>query len=253
MKNILKDLHGKRVMITGASSGIGQATSLLLHEMGAQVVLVGRSEQRLSETAKMLDRHDHKLLLKDLSKVDEIPTWMREFSVSSGTLDGLVHCAGVHDVNPVRFLKDKSFSDLMNINVNSSLQLAKGFRQRGVRGKSGSIVFIASVVGLVGRPGVVAYSASKGAVCALTRSIALEFASENIRVNSVAPGLVNTKMTKDLNKKLSAEQLTQLQNEYPLGVGEPEDVAHSIAFLLSTASRWITGTILTVDGGYTAQ
>ena len=124
MKNILKDLHGKRVMITGASSGIGQATSLLLHEMGAQVVLVGRSEQRLSETAKMLDRHDHKLLLKDLSKVDEIPTWMREFSVSSGTLDGLVHRAGVHDVNPVRFLKDKSFSDLMNINVNSSLQLA---------------------------------------------------------------------------------------------------------------------------------
>lgn len=251
--NPYQDLCGQRILVTGASSGIGRAASILLSQLGAQLILVGRSEDRLVKTLEMMDGTGHLVEPKDLALADEIPAWMKGITQKAGLLSGVVHCAGVQGVGPVRFLKDKDFSQMMNINVNSAVQLAKGFRQKKVLQQPGSIVLISSIIGMVGQAGVAAYSASKGALCALTRSIALEFAAESIRVNCIAPGIVKTEMTQDFQSKLSEEQFEKLCSQYPLGIGEPQDVANAIAFLLSGTSRWITGTTLVVDGGYTAQ
>lgn len=251
--NPYQDLCGQRILVTGASSGIGRAASILLSQLGAQLILVGRSEDRLVKTLEMMDGTGHLVEPKDLALADEIPGWMKGITQKAGLLSGVVHCAGVQGVGPVRFLKDKDFSQMMNINVNSAVQLAKGFRQKKVLQQPGSIVLISSIIGMVGQAGVAAYSASKGALCALTRSIALEFAAESIRVNCIAPGIVKTEMTQDFQSKLSEEQFEKLCSQYPLGIGEPQDVANAIAFLLSGTSRWITGTTLVVDGGYTAQ
>jgi len=251
--NPFEDIRGQPILVTGASSGIGREACVLLSQLGAQLILTGRSEERLAETMQMLDGTGHLVEPWDLSQAETIPAWMKKIAKKTGPLHGVVHSAGIHEVSPVRFLKDENFSHLMNVNVNSAVQLAKGFRQKNVRGEKGSLVLLSSVVGFVGQAGVVAYSASKGAVCALTRSIALEFAAENIRVNCIAPGLVKSEMTTEFQSKLPEGQFEALCEQYPLGIGEPRDVANAIAFLLSGAARWITGTTLVVDGGYTAH
>lgn len=251
--NPFSDISGQRILVTGASSGIGRETCVLLSHLGAQLVLVGRSEDRLAATLDSLDGTGHVVKPKDMADPDVIPAWMKILAKESGPLTGLVHCAGIHAFNPVRFLKDQDFSNMMNVNVNSAVQLAKGFRQKGVRGESNSLVLLASVAGLVGQAGVAAYSASKGAITSLTRSLAMELAAENVRVNCVAPGIVKTEMTQEFQSKLTDEQYQQLCNDYPLGLGEPRDVANAIVFLLSNTSRWVTGTTLVVDGGFTAK
>jgi NAD(P)-dependent dehydrogenase (short-subunit alcohol dehydrogenase family) len=112
---------------------------------------------------------------------------------------------------------------------------------------------LSSVAGIVGQPGIAAYASSKAAVLGLTRCLALELAPEHIRVNCVAPAMVKTEMADQLFKSLSPEQVTEIEQAHPLGIGRPRDVAHAIAFLLSDDARWITGSVLVVDGGYTAR
>ena len=131
--------------------------------------------------------------------------------------------------------------------------LAKGFRQKGVHTDSGSIVLMASVMGLVGAVGRSVYCSSKGAVVGLTKSLALELARDGLRVNCVAPAFVATSMFQEMKTQLGAEQIGAIESAHPLGIGEPRDVAHAIAFLLADTGRWITGTTLVVDGGYTAH
>lgn len=251
--NLFEDIADQRILVTGASSGIGRATSILLSKLGAKLILAGRSEERLKVTSEMLDGNGHLVYKKDLSEAGTITVWLKEIAQDVGTLNGLVHSAGIHAPNPVRFLKDEEFTNILNVNVNTSVQLARGFRQKQVRGEAASIVFLSSVLGIVGQAGVAAYAASKGAICAITKSTALEFAPEGIRVNCIAPGIVRTEMTSEFQTKLTDSQFDALCSQYPLGIGEPEDVANAIVFLLSSASKWITGTTLLVDGGFTAQ
>ena len=141
----------------------------------------------------------------------------------------------------------------MQTNWSAAWLLAKGFRQAGVYATPGSVVFVSSVVGMVGQPGLSAYASSKGALLALTKSLAMELVSEGIRVNSVVPGYVQTEMAQNLEKILTADQVEAIRRMHPLGFGTAEDVAHAIAFLLAVTGRWITGTALVVDGGYTAH
>ena len=247
------DMSGRTVMVTGASAGIGRDVAILLGELGARVILVGRNQDRLNAALAKLSGNGHLVEAFDLNQLDEIPGWLKRLAEKCGELGGVVHCAGVQQTMPLRATTVRAAEDLMRVNVLAALMLAKGLRQKGVRSADASLVLVASVMGLVGAPGRAVYCASKGAIISMTRALALELAAEKIRVNCVAPAFVKTEMLDELKAVAGAEQMAAVEARHPLGFGEPRDVSHSIAFLLSPASRWITGSTLTVDGGYTAQ
>jgi len=247
------ELENRIILVTGASSGIGREVSILLSQLGARLILVGRNSEQLEKTHVLLEGTAHQVQAFDLSDTDAIPRWMKEIAGNTGPLSGLVHSAGAHLTKPLRVLTSSDIDGVMRINVNASFGLLKGFRQKGVCAKPGSIVLISSVMGLVGQPGVSAYSASKGALVALAKSSALELAKENIRINCVAPATVDTEMAEKLTQTLTAEQFENIKKMHPLGMGKPRDVAYAIAFLLADTGRWITGTTMIVDGGYTSH
>lgn len=247
------DFHGRTVLVTGASSGIGRATAARIAGLGGRVVLVARNPERLCETLRALPGEGHAVEPFDVGDAKAIPEWLKGVAARRGSLDGVVHSAGAHLFSPLRVLPFDKVEALFRVNTLAGLGLIRGFRQKSVCAGNKSIVLLASVVALVGEVGVSAYSASKGAVTALTRSAALELAPEGIRVNCVAPGYVRSEMTDRMAQSLGAGQTAQIAALHPLGIGEPEDVAHAVVFLLSGAARWITGTTLVVDGGYTAR
>lgn len=246
-------LEDRTFLVTGASSGIGREIAILLSQMGARVILVARNEERLAATRMALSGDGHVTCAFDLNDYEKIPAWLAGLTKEHGSLDGLVHSAGLHIGVPLKVLEPAPVEQLWRVNVTASVWLAKGYRQRGVNRAGGSMVFLASVAGLVGQPVLSVYSASKGAIVALTRSLAMELAREKIRVNCVAPSVVFGEMSEQFNKGLTEEQVAAIEREHPLGFGEPRDVACAVAYLLGPAARWVTGTTLVVDGGYTAH
>jgi NAD(P)-dependent dehydrogenase (short-subunit alcohol dehydrogenase family) len=247
------DLTARRVLVTGASSGIGQAAARLLSRLGARIVLVARDRQRLDAAAQSLDGSGHLLRTFDLADSAEIPGLIAELTAADGPLDGLVHCAGIHGAAPLRALEARRCEEILRINVTSAAMLAKGFARKGCHSDGGAIVFLASVAGITGQAGIAAYAASKAAITGLTRALAIELAPAGIRVNCIAPGMVETGMTERFRRKLTPEQNAAIDDAHPLGTGRPEDVASSVAFLLADTARWITGHTLVVDGGYSAR
>lgn len=246
------DLTGQRVLVTGASAGIGQATALLLSRLGAGIVAVGRDAERLNQSVAALEGSGHHPYQQDLSDTAAIPAMLQTIAQETGPLSGLVHCAGVNLPRPLKVLTSRDLTAVHAINAEAAVMLAKGFRRKGVCAGGGSIVLISSVAALRGQPGLAAYAASKGALLALTRTLAVELARERIRVNCLCPGVVETAEAGRLRERLSDEAYQRMVDSYPLGFGTPQDVANSVAFFLSDASRWITGTSLVLDGGYSA-
>lgn len=246
-------LAGRTVVVTGASSGIGRATAIEASKQGATVLALGRDIGRLRKLESELAGDSHHSLEFDVNDTESIPGLLRDLSNKFGRLDGLVHSAGIHSSSPLRGIDSESLTKIFHINVTAGFLLAKGFRHKQIRGLTPSIVFLSSAAGLVGQAGVSAYSASKGAVIAATRSLAVELARENIRVNCVCPGVVSTPMTESLRSVVGEPGFSAIEAAHPLGLGSPEDVAKAIVFLLSDSAKWITGSALSVDGGYTAQ
>jgi len=245
------DLSRRNILVTGASSGIGRGTAILLSQLGASVILVARREDKLKETQMMMHGDDHMIVPFDLTDVDEIPKWMRSLTSPEKRLHGLVHSAGLMHIRSIREVDNDSLNDMMTINFNAAYSLTRGFRHRKVRADSSSIVFLASVSGLIGQTGNTAYSASKGALISVARALAMELAREQIRVNCVAPALVESDIVDHMAETLTPEQFQKIQDKHVLGLGKVEDVANAIAFLLADTGRWITGTTLVLDGGYT--
>jgi NAD(P)-dependent dehydrogenase (short-subunit alcohol dehydrogenase family) len=244
---------GKRVVIiTGASSGIGRQTAILLSELGAVVVLAGRDREKLKETRDLMSGEGHVVEAFDLNDVDGIDLWFRGIVNRVGPLYAMVHCAGIQKTRPLKTLNSKTVDEIMRVNVHAGLGLARNFARENSGTGGGAIVFVSGGVALVGQAAVTAYAASKGAIVAMTKSLAVELAKDRIRVNCVCPGYTETRMLKKVRDTLTPDQFSVLERMHPLGIGQPLDVAYAIAFLVADTGRWITGTALVVDGGYTA-
>ena len=248
------DLTGMKILVTGASSGLGRASAVLMSQLGARVLLVARSAERLQETFASLEGEGHQRLVYDLSEVDGIPAMLTEQAGSFGKLDGVVHAAGILSTRPLRVSSPEVFESIYRVNVVAAGQLLRGITKRSVVGEEGcSVVLVGSVTSSVGAPGLAAYSASKSGLLGLMRSAALELAPSHVRVNAVLPGQFESPMADQQWKSLTEEQVAQIGAMHPLGIGKAEDVANCVAFLISPAARWVTGSCLAVDGGYTAQ
>lgn len=248
------NMSGRRILVTGAASGIGRELALLLGRLSARVLAVDRDAKGLDEVFSALEGSGHAIHVCDLADLASIPRWMVQLGEEGGPLSGLVHAAGVPCISPIRLLQPEIYRNALAVNTEAALALARGFLHRNVySGANGSIVFISSVMAITGSPGAVGYALSKAALIGMTRSMALELAPRRIRVNCLAPGFVRTPMYHRLSAMWSPEQAANVELLHPLGIGDPLDVAHAAAFLLADTARWITGSVLTVDGGYTAH
>ena len=247
------DLRERSILVTGASSGIGRETAVLLSELNARLILTGRNQERLDKTLGMLQGAGHRICPFDVDRLDEIPGWLKRIAVEDGPLAGLVHCAGVEVSAPVAVLSAQRVESVMRTNVGSALMLARAFRQKGCWAPDSSLVFVSSIRGVVGAAALSVYGASKAALIGMVKALAIEFAPDRIRVNCVVPGFVQTEMTDRLRARLTSEQFTAIAAMHPLGIGTPRDVANGIAFLLADTGAWITGSSLVIDGGYTAH
>jgi NAD(P)-dependent dehydrogenase (short-subunit alcohol dehydrogenase family) len=246
------DLSGRHVLVTGASSGIGRATAILLSQLGARVTLTGRDADRLQQTLGQMAGTGHCPVPFDLGSIDEIPPWVRDLATTHGAFAGLAHCAGVQISKPIRGTDAAFMSDMFRINIASGLSLARAIRQRGCAVEGAGIVFVASASAFVGQAGNVVYCAAKGAVVSAARALAVELARDKIRVNCVCPALVDTEMADRFRSTMSEAQFTEYLKHYPMGIGRPEDVANAIAFLIADTARWMTGSSLLLDGGLLA-
>lgn len=234
-------LQDQVALVTGAASGIGAATVARLLEEGARVVGVDLPGQALPQSHERLVARE-----ADVSQQDQVDRLVAGVVEDGGKLDILVNCAGITRDGVLWKLSDEDWCRVLDVNLTGSFRLlrtvAPVMRERG----GGSIVLLASVNGLRGKFGQANYSASKAGVIALAKTAALELAAFNIRVNAVAPGMVETPMTRDLPESV----LEEARRQTPLGrLGEPAEVADAIAFLCSPLSRYVSGDVLRVDGG----
>ena len=241
-------LEGKTILVTGASSGIGFSTCLLIHKMGGKFIGIGRRDKELKKLIE-LTSSDSKTIVADLT--DELS--LEDVVNSIDKIDGLVHSAGITIPHvPLQFYKKEQMERVRSINYDAIVFLMSKLVKSKKINKGGSIVLLASVAGLFGTKGIGIYSGTKGALLATSRVWASELSKQRIRVNSVAPGMVKTDMNDGIIDHLSAEVVAEDEKRYPLGYGEPEDVAAAIVYLLADASKWMTGEVLVIDGGRTS-
>lgn len=240
-------LEGKKILVTGASSGIGQATAIECSKMGAHLIVTARNEERLNETMNMLEGDGHSQVIAELTNHEDI----QKIVSSIDHIDGLVLSAGRGYSRPILFCDREEFNKVFEINFFSSVELMRLLLKKKKIGKGGSIVFVSSVGG-TRNYGIAngIYSASKAALDAIMKTTAKEMGIKQIRVNSVNPGMVHTKLIH--GGAISEEQLLANQKLYPLQrYGEPREIALGIVYLLSDASSWVTGHRLVIDGGIT--
>jgi NAD(P)-dependent dehydrogenase (short-subunit alcohol dehydrogenase family) len=239
-------LENKVILITGASSGIGRAIAIECSKAGATVILSGRDIARLEETKKMLMSGNHSIQQADLSEPEAI-------DILTGCLpqlDGVVNCAGMIKRFPLKFINNENFENLMRINFFAPALLTQKLYKKKLLKQYASVVFISSVAYAFASIGNIMYMSSKGALNSYVKGIALEFAGSGIRANAILPGMIKTNLT----ATISDAEIEKDVERYPLGrYGKPEEIAYASIYLLSDASLWTTGSLLTIDGGLTLK
>ena len=245
-------LSGKKIIITGASSGIGRQCAISCSQMGALVVLIGRDESRLQETLSLMEGDGHLVCPVDLNQLENIKPLVEDVVSKLGPLDGFIHSAGIEKTLPIKSLKPADYEDIIRVNTLSAFEFVRYFSASKNFNQGGSMVIISSITSVIGRVGVSAYAASKGAIVSAVKTMALELAKRNVRINAVSPGTVLTPLMQSYLFQISDEERQKRVDGFPLGLGEPTDVANACIYLLSDASRWVTGQNLVVDGGYTS-
>jgi NAD(P)-dependent dehydrogenase (short-subunit alcohol dehydrogenase family) len=250
------ELSNRRYLISGAASGIGRATAIYLSKLGANLLLVDINEEQLKVTQDLCLSHSSVLVVLsiDVTDYDAMRIGIMTDVESNGKLHGLVHCAGLPYIAPLKMISKDKVMKVYQVNTYAGLEMAKIFISKNVyAGENGSIVFISSIYGIVGSIANVGYSMSKGAIQSATKALAIELAPKKIRVNCIAPGFIKTEMRNHINHNFDIDHDNNIESLHPLGWGNPNDIAAGIAYLFSDMSRWVTGTIMNIDGGFTAQ
>ena len=238
-------LQGKTILVTGASSGIGQATAIACTQMGADVVITGRDAERLQATADLMGEAKGQIVADLIVQED-----VEKLVAALPPLDGAVLCAGNSTTLPLQFGTREKFDDMFDVNFFAPVELLRLMYKKKVLQKGASVVLIASIGGTHSfMPGNGVYGASKAALNSVMKYAAREYASRKVRVNSICPGMVDTPLIH--RGTITEEQLAEDAKRYPLGrYGRPDDIAHGAIYLLSDASSWLTGHDLVIDGGF---
>ncbi len=247
---ISTDLSGQAAIVTGAGRGLGRAIACSLARAGAKVACVDVDAQNLAETVRAIeaDRGTAEPFTCDVTDSSRVTEVVQEVVKKWGGLQILVNNAGITRDSLVMRMKDDQWDAVLRVNLRGTFLFTRAAARPMMKGRRGRIINIASVCGLMGNPGQANYSASKAGVIGLTRTVARELAARNITVNAVAPGFITTEMTATLGEEI----LQQLLKQTPLGrLGDPQDVADAVLFLASEGAGFITGHVLTVDGGLT--
>ncbi|MGW8256912.1 MAG: 3-oxoacyl-[acyl-carrier-protein] reductase [Thermoguttaceae bacterium] len=247
---ISTDLTGQTAIVTGAARGLGREIAITLAHAGAKVACIDINAESLAETIAQLQKAggEARPIACDVTNAERVGEVVDEVLKLWGGLHILVNNAGITRDNMVMRMKDDQWDAVININLKGTFLFSRAAAKPMMKGRHGRIINIASVSGLMGNPGQANYSASKAGVIGLTRTVARELAGRNITVNAVAPGFIATDMTAALGEDI----LQEVRKQIPLGrLGEPQDVADAVLFLASNAASFITGHVLTVDGGLT--
>lgn len=247
-------LAGKNILITGASSGIGRQCAIDCSKMGARVVLIGRNEERLAETREHMEGDGHMAVTFDLTEFKKMPDFVSTIVSECGPLHGALHCAGISTTLPLKMMSAEKLDEFFRNNVYSAIELTREIcKIRNLSKDGASIVFISSIMGCVGESGKSLYAMTKGALISATRALACEYAKRNIRFNSISPGAILTPINAKLPHMADPELKHKLEEKHLLGLGRTDDISNACIYLLSDASRWVTGHNLIVDGGYTVR
>jgi NAD(P)-dependent dehydrogenase (short-subunit alcohol dehydrogenase family) len=246
-------LEGKTILITGASSGIGRQCAIDASKIGANVIIVGRNQERLDRTRDMMKDGNHIIFALDITEYSRLEGIVNQATERLGKISGFIHSAGIEKTLPFKDMSPAEYETIFAINVIAGLEIARIVSKKKYLSEDrGSFIFVSSIMGIIGQRATVGYCCSKGALIPATKSLALELAPRKVRVNAVLPGVLMTEMTERFFSKMNEEAKEAVIRMHPLGLGKPEDVSNVCMFLLSDLSKWITGTSITVDGGYTA-
>ncbi|TVP39118.1 SDR family NAD(P)-dependent oxidoreductase [Candidatus Nitrosocosmicus arcticus] len=249
-------LNGKVTIITGASGGIGKSVAQKVLEEGSKVVLVSRNKNKLKKTVEELDKNDNLIYVAaDVSHESEVLSVIEQTLTAFDKIDNLVNCAAIiNDPTPFHLMTEDQWTNLMNVNLKGTFQPIKAVIPLMIEQKSGNIINISSLLGIRAIPKVPfsVYGVTKAGIIMLTKSIAVEYGQYNIRCNCIAPSTIRSPMMEPYLQDENAKRM--LEGSFPLKrIGDPEDVANAILFLASDDSKWITGTVMTLDGGISAK
>ena len=242
------DLKGKVAIVTGGAQGIGKSIATQLAQAGANVVVADVMEEVAKSTAQEISQKGSEVISirVDVSSLSSVEEMVKKTLDKFGRIDILVNNAGITRDGLVMRMKEEDWDLVLDINLKGAFNCIKTVSPIMMKQKSGKIVNIASIVGIIGNIGQANYSASKAGLIALTKTCARELASRRINVNAVAPGFIQTSMT----ERLPAQVKEKLSSQIPFGeIGKPEDVARAVLFLVSEEASYITGEVIRVDGG----
>ncbi len=248
-------LEGKVIVISGAASGIARQCAISCSKMGAKLILVDLNEEGLRETMRMVDCPEiHYWASANLLEYDKVGEIIKDAVEKVGRINGLLNCAGISTTNLFRLTKPEELDKFFHVNVYTGYFLAQECTKMGNLSKDGgSIVFFSSVAGSFGEVGKSTYGMTKAALLNLAKHLACEMARKNVRVNSISPGAICTPINMNLPHMKDPEKRAALEAQHLLGLGETTDIANACIYLLSDASRWVTGTNLFIDGGFSAR